>query len=73
MKNLKFGVDRANIEQDQAPDKTQLFINLKIYNRWMDCGTHRPDVYVVLTVVNFGVFEWLYLVQYRPDKHQTWE
>ena len=22
-------------------------------------------------LVNFGVFEWLYLVQYRPDKRQT--
>ena len=24
-----------------------------------------------LHVVNFGGFEWLYLVQYRSDKHQT--
>ena len=22
-------------------------------------------------LVNFVVFEWLYLVQYRPDKYQT--
>ena len=47
-------------------NKIQLFINLKIYiKRCMDCWTHCPDVYYFL--VNFGVFEWLYLVQYRPD------
>ena len=30
----------------------------------------RPDVLINTSLmVNFGVFEWLYLVQYRPDKH----
>ena len=32
----------------------------------MDCGTHTLDVYIFF-LVNFGVFEWLYLVQYRPN------
>ena len=45
----------------------------------MDCLTHRPDVNIFLQepitdfLVNFGVFEWLYLVQYWPDRHQTSE
>ena len=43
-------------------NKTQLFINLKIYKRYMDYLTHRPDVYIFLSI------EWLYLFQYRPDK-----
>ena len=37
----------------------------------MDYRTHRPEVCNFL--VNFGVFEWLYLFQYGPDKHQTRE
>ena len=41
----------------------------------MDCLTHRPDVNIFLQepitdlLVNFGVFEWLYFLYYRPDKH----
>ena len=66
MKNLKFGVDRANIEDDTAIYKPE--------NLWEMYGIAgnivRTSIYFF---VNFGVFEWLYLVQYRPDKHQTWE
>ena len=35
--------------------------------RLMDYRTHRPEVCNFL--VNFGVFEWLYLFQYRPDEN----
>ena len=52
MKNLKFGVDRANIEQDSA------IYNLKIYKRCMDCRTHCPDVYIFLS--KFWSF-WMYV------------
>ena len=54
MKNLTFGVDRASIEQDSAFWKLE---NL----RFLDCRTHLPDV--IYFLVNFGVFESLYLVQ----------
>ena len=38
-KNLKFGVNQANIE------KLQQIKNLKlIYKGYIDCLTHRPDV-----------------------------
>ena len=37
---------------------------------WIAGNIVRMSIYFL---VNFGVFEWLYLVQYRPDKHQTWE
>ena len=30
-------------------NKTQLFKILKIYKRYMDCRTHRPDVYTFLS------------------------
>ena len=34
----------------------------------------RPDVRLYISLIlNFGVFEWMYLVQYRPDKHKTSE
>ena len=33
----------------------------------MDYRTHRPEVCNFL--VNFGVFEWLSLFQYRPDEN----
>ena len=42
MKNLTFGVDRANIEQDSAFWKLE---NL----RFLDCRTHLPDVYIFLS------------------------
>ena len=38
----------------------------------MDCLTHRPDVNIFLQepitdfLVNFGVFEWLYLINIGP-------
>ena len=35
-----------------------------------DTCTFRTSTHL-LHVVNFGGFEWLYLVQYRPGKHQT--
>ena len=35
-----------------------------------DTCTFRTSTHF-LHVVNFGGFEWLYLVQYRPDKRQT--
>ena len=42
-KNLKFGVNQANIE------KLQQIKNLKlIYKGYIDCLTHRPDVYIFL-------------------------
>ena len=43
----------------------------------MDCLTHRSDVNIFLQepitdfLVNFGVFEWLYLVQYWSDMIDT--
>ena len=37
---------------------------------WIAGNIVRTSIYFL---VDFGVFEWLYLVQYRPDKHQTWE
>ena len=37
----------------------------------MDYRTHRPTY--IYFLLNFGVFEWLYLVQYWPEKHRTVE
>ena len=73
MKNVKFDVrpDQANIEQI-----IQLFKNLKLEREMyvLDCRTHPLDVHklfplVINIILEF--FEWLYLVQYRPNKRQT--
>ena len=41
-------------------NKVQLFKNLDIYTcKRLDCQTHHS------ALVNFGVFEWLYLVQHN--------
>jgi len=50
-------------------NKIQLFKNLKICKRYMGYWTHLLDVFTFL--IKFCIFEWLYLVQYGPDKHQT--
>ena len=52
MKNLTFGVDRANIEQDSA--------FWKLENFWIAGLIFRTSIYFL---VNFGVFESLYLIQ----------
>ena len=46
-------------------NKIELFKNVKISKRCMDCGTHTLDVHIFF-LVNFGVFEWLYLVDIGP-------
>ena len=51
MKNLEFGVDRANIEQETDFEKLDLWIAGLIV---------RTSIYFF---VNVGVFESLYLVQ----------
>ena len=59
-------------------NKIQLFKNLKLEREMyvLDCRTHPLDVHklfplVINIILEF--FEWLYLVQYRPAKRQTWE
>ena len=51
-------------------NKIQLFRNLKVYQEMHGL----PDTLsgrLYISLVNSGVFELLYFVQYRHDKHQT--
>ena len=61
---MKFVVDRVNIKQDIAIYKLE---NLsEMYGL--------PDTSSGLLCISQKIlkyFEWLYVVQYRPDKHQT--
>ena len=59
-KILKFRVNWANIEQEIAHSKT-----LKFTNKCLDCRTLAWKS--IHFLANFGVFEWLYLVQYWPN------
>ena len=59
------GVNRVNIEQDTAIYKLETEF---IRDVWLAGHIVRTSLY---SLVNFGVFEWLYLVQCTPDKHQT--
>ena len=59
-------------------NKIQLFKNLKLEREMyvLDCRTHPLDVHKLFPLVSkihiiLEFFEWLYLVQYRPVKHQT--
>ena len=59
-------------------NKIQLFKNLKLEREMyvLDCRTHPLDVHKLFPLVSkihiiLEFFEWLYLVQYRPDKRQT--
>ena len=59
-KILKFRVNWANIEQDKAIKKLQKFAK-----KCMDFRTSvRQSIHLLL---NFEVFEWLYLVQFWPN------
>ena len=60
---LRLGKISSLVLIEPILDKIQLFTNLKINKRCMDCGTHTLDVYIFF-LVNFGVFKWLYLIQY---------
>ena len=62
---MVIGVNPANIEQDTAIYKLETEL---ITDVWLAGHIVRTSIYFL---VSFGVFEWLYLVQYRPDKHQT--
>ena len=53
------------MEQDTAIYKLETEL---ITDVWLAGHIVRTSIYFL---VSFGVFEWLYLVQYRPDKHQT--
>ena len=61
---MKFVVDRAYIEQDIAVYKTWKFVR----DVWIAGHIVWTSIYFL---ENFKVFEWLYVVQYRPDKYQT--
>ena len=60
-------------------NKIQLFKNLKLEREMyvLDCRTHPLDVHKLFPLVSkihifiLEFFEWLYLIQYRPDKRQT--
>ena len=59
LQNPQVWCDLAYIERDTV------FKKLKISRQWVQQSIH--------LLVNFQVLKWLYLVQYCPNYHQTWE
>ena len=62
-KTLRFHVDWANIEQDTAIHKVKKLLT----NVWIAGHLSRNVWRSMHFFANFGVFEWLYLVQHWPN------
>lgn len=61
-KTFNYGVDQANIEQDT----TNYVLEFLLRDVWIPGYNVRASMCFLLL---FGVFEWLYVVCYRDDKH----